>query len=250
LASGSPENCIRLWDPRTTTKLMKLKGHTHNIRCLCLNKDGTQLLSASSDGTIRLWSLGQQRCIHTFDNLHTQGVWSLCVNEAFNKCLSSGKDAKVYLSDLRFDNKSRLICEETESVLSIQYGSNENSFWLSTTSSDIKNWNLKEISPDEISQTHNNDIKPLLNKPKQVIKGASIIKNFHILNDKRLIITKDNYAFVSIWDVLKAKKLEDLGNRVNYEQEIKSRNKLISVPNWFTVDLKLGVSLNAFSSLN
>lgn len=220
---------------------MKLKGHTHNIRCLCLNKDGTQLISASSDGTIRLWSLGQQRCIHTFDNLNSQGVWSLCVNETFSKCLSSGKDAKVYLSDLRFDNNSKLICEETESVLSIQYGSNESSIWVSTTSSDIKNWSLKEASSDEAHATHN-DHKPVLNKPKQIIKGASIVKNFHILNDKRFIITKDNYSFVSVWDVLKGNKVEDLGNRVNYEQEIKSRNKLISVPNWFTVDLKLGVS--------
>ena len=43
LAAGSPENCIRLFDPRTCTKIMKLKGHTHNIRYLALNKDGTQV---------------------------------------------------------------------------------------------------------------------------------------------------------------------------------------------------------------
>jgi WD40 repeat protein len=43
LASGSPENCIRLWDPRTCAKSMKLKGHTHNIRYLLLDKDGTHV---------------------------------------------------------------------------------------------------------------------------------------------------------------------------------------------------------------
>lgn len=43
LASGSPENCIRIWDPRTCQKAMKLKGHTHNIRSIILNSDGTQV---------------------------------------------------------------------------------------------------------------------------------------------------------------------------------------------------------------
>ena len=45
LASGSPENCVRIWDPRSGLKVMKLKGHTHNIRALILNSDGTQVIN-------------------------------------------------------------------------------------------------------------------------------------------------------------------------------------------------------------
>ena len=47
LASGSPENCIRLWDPRTCAKSMKLKGHSHNIRSLLMDKDGTHVIYLS-----------------------------------------------------------------------------------------------------------------------------------------------------------------------------------------------------------
>ncbi len=124
LASGSAENCIRVWDPRTCSKIMKLKGHTHNIRSLVINKDGTQILSASSDHTIRLWSIGYQRCISTIE-LHTQGVWALCVNEQFNKAFSGGKDSKVFLTDLRYPDRSTLICDETDPVLSVSFVSLE-----------------------------------------------------------------------------------------------------------------------------
>lgn len=40
-----------------------LQGHSDNIRALLVNDEGTLLLSGSSDHTIRLWDLGQQRCI-------------------------------------------------------------------------------------------------------------------------------------------------------------------------------------------
>lgn len=118
---------------------MKLKGHTHNIRFLALNKEGTQVklikflktkwtvinktllfqcLSASSDHTIRLWSLGQQRCISTIE-AHTEGVWTMCVNETFTKVYSGGKDCRVYETDLRNMDESILVCEETAPVLSV-----------------------------------------------------------------------------------------------------------------------------------
>ncbi|GFY37751.1 WD repeat-containing protein 48 [Trichonephila inaurata madagascariensis] len=48
IVSGSTEKVLRVWDPRTCQKLMKLKGHSDNVKALAINRDGTQ-------GTARLW---------------------------------------------------------------------------------------------------------------------------------------------------------------------------------------------------
>lgn len=280
LACGSPENCIRLWDPRTCDKTMKLKGHTHNIRTLILNRDGTQMLSASSDHTIRLWSLGQQRCISTIE-IHTEGVWSMCVNDAFSKVYSGGKDCRVYSTDLKNHEESMLICEETAPVLSMDFGQNQESLWIATSNSSIKNWSLLQVDPqnvnssktsnhiasvknvsiapktDELSTLSNSLIdqsitsessslssfllqNPINVKPLVTIKGTASIKQYHILNDKRNIVTKDTDENVSVWDVLQAKRTESLGKE-DYEHTIKQRQRFINIPNWFTVDLKLGL---------
>ena len=39
---------LRVWDPRTCAKLMKLKGHTDNVKSLLLNRDGTQVSQKTS----------------------------------------------------------------------------------------------------------------------------------------------------------------------------------------------------------
>jgi len=42
--SGSAENVLRVWDPRACHKnMMKLKGHTDNIKSIVVNRDGTQV---------------------------------------------------------------------------------------------------------------------------------------------------------------------------------------------------------------
>ena len=43
IVSGSTERVLRVWDPRSCAKMMKLKGHADNVKALILNKDGTQV---------------------------------------------------------------------------------------------------------------------------------------------------------------------------------------------------------------
>ena len=75
-----------MWDPRSCGKLMKLKGHSDNVKALVLNRDGTQCVSGSSDGTIKLWSLGQQRCVvYLEDNMNIVQVNGMKYNKYINQ---------------------------------------------------------------------------------------------------------------------------------------------------------------------
>uniref|UniRef100_A0A8D0FUE7 WD repeat-containing protein 48 n=1 Tax=Strix occidentalis caurina TaxID=311401 RepID=A0A8D0FUE7_STROC len=205
-----------------------------------------QCLSGSSDGTIRLWSLGQQRCIATY-RVHDEGVWALQVNEAFTHVYSGGRDRKIYCTDLRNPDIRVLICEEKAPVLKMELDRSADpppALWVATTKSSVNKWTLKGIHNFRASGDYDNDctnpIPPLCTQPDQVIKGGASIIQCHILNDKRHILTKDTNNNVAYWDVLKACKVEDLG-KVDFEEEIKKRFKMVYVPNWFSVDLKTGM---------
>lgn len=260
VASGSTEKVIRIWDPRSRQKILKLRGHTDNVRDLVFSKDGSLLLSASSDGTIRLWSIGQQRCISIL-RIHEGGVWTLQTNEAFSKVYSAGKDGKVFVTDLKDTSETALVCEENAPILKIlltsktfsngQASNNGSSIWVATTDSSIKNWPLQ---PKQQSMRYNHehsstslDVVP--NRPDIVLRGKPSVINYHILNDKRHILTRESDSSVGLYDVLTARKIETLlpissseaDAKDTYELEIKQRSKMVYVPNWFSVDLKIGL---------
>jgi hypothetical protein len=69
---------------------------------------------------------------------------------------------------------------------------------------------------------------PLNTQPLITIKGTASIKHYHILNDKRFIVTKDSDENVCVWDVLQARKSESLGKE-NYEQAIKVLNGILQI---------------------
>lgn len=266
VASGSTEKVIRLWDPRSRQKLLKLRGHTDNVRSLLFSRDGSSLLSASSDGTIRLWSIPQQRCISII-RVHDEGVWTLQTNDSFNYVYSGGKDCKIFMTDLKNTSNTSLVCEESAPILKIllvdrTYAGNSSgtqgnsSLWVATADSAIKNWNinLRESSfaqdEVEVSSIGDNDMSevPMNSSPALVVKGKSAVINYHVLNDRRHILTRESDNSVALYDILTARKVESLypaenqaKAKENYENELKKRSKMVYVPNWFSVDLKIGL---------
>lgn len=248
IASGSTENVIRCWDPRTCNRLIKLKGHTENIKALVISSDGSHILSGSSDGTIKLWSVGQQRCIQTI-SIHSEGVWSLLVNENFTHVISGSRDKKIFMTEIRNPYNSVLVCEEKAPVLNMCYNIDYTGIWATTWNSDIKMWKLpktdKQATQQNSSNLSLNEQQPAVSynaNEEKLIKGGAAIEKYVVLNDKRFMVTRDTEQNVAIYDVLKAVKVENLG-KIDFEEVVKTRNKTVYVPTWFTIDLKTGVSL-------
>lgn len=220
-----------------------------------ISTDGSQILSGSSDGTIKLWSVGQQRCIQTI-SVHTEGVWTLLVNDNFTHVISGSRDKKIYMTEIRNPYNSVLVCEEKAPVLNMCYNLDHTGIWVTTWNSDIKMWKLPKMNVEKTSQQNSSNlslneqqpITPFNITEEKCIKGGAAIEKYAVLNDKRFMVTRDTEQNVAIYDVLKVIKVENLGV-VDFDEVVKLRNKMVYVPNWFTVDLKTGVSISHNLSL-
>ena len=56
--------------------------------------------------------------------------------------VSSGRDAAVYLTDLRATEKHTLVCRETSPVLRMVMTPDQAGLWVATSESTIKHWPL------------------------------------------------------------------------------------------------------------
>ncbi|KAL3728160.1 hypothetical protein ACJRO7_032849 [Eucalyptus globulus] len=253
LVSGGTEKVVRVWDPRSGSKTMKLKGHTDNIRALLLDSSGRLVLHSIDFFMQILWDLGQQRCIHSYA-VHTDSVWALASTPTFSHVYSGGRDMSLYLTDLS-TRESLLLCTEEHPVL--QLALHDDSIWIATTDSSVHRWPIEGRNPQKAFQRGGSFLAgnlsfsrarvslegstplPVIKEPKLTIRGNPGIVQHEILNNRRHVLTKDSVGSVKLWEITRGIVVEDYG-KVSFEEKKEELFEMVSIPPWFTIDTRLG----------
>ncbi|RAH44423.1 Pkinase-domain-containing protein [Aspergillus brunneoviolaceus CBS 621.78] len=178
LASGGPENVVRVWDPKSGKLITKFVGHTDNIRDILINRDGDTIMTASSDQTIKIWSLTAGRCMHTL-TMHNDSVWSLYSNHPqLSVFYSSDRSGLVAKTDTRNSpdieqGTCMAALQEHEGVVNVVAAGDY--IWTATPKSSIHRWRdvdtTAEIEPparDRNVQTQAPTSAPSDGRPKKI----------------------------------------------------------------------------------
>lgn len=143
LASGGPENVVRVWDPKSGKLVTKFVGHTDNVRDILVNEAGDTIITASSDQTIKVWSLTAGRCMNTL-TMHNDSVWSLYSDEPdLSVFYSSDRSGLVAKTDTRGSaDVEQGTCvaalQEHEGVVKVVAAGDF--IWTATPKSSINRW--------------------------------------------------------------------------------------------------------------
>ncbi|KAK5129332.1 hypothetical protein LTR08_003590 [Meristemomyces frigidus] len=143
LASGGPESTVRVWDARTGKRITKLVGHTDTIRDVLVSQDGSTIMTASSDRTVKVWSTVAGRCMYTL-TMHDSSVWSLfSASPDLAVFYSSDRSGLIAKNDTRdaveFDEGlSVAVAQEHEGVHKLVVAGD--SIWTATSRPSINRW--------------------------------------------------------------------------------------------------------------
>lgn len=73
--------------------------HTRPIMSIIMKDDGTQVISGSADGSIRLWNT-RTRTEPTFISTETSGLSAMAANHAFNRVIFADRNGSLIIKDL------------------------------------------------------------------------------------------------------------------------------------------------------
>ncbi|KAF2428605.1 WD repeat protein-like protein [Tothia fuscella] len=165
LACGGPESIVRVWDPRSGKRVTKFVGHTDNIRDVLISLDGDTIMTASSDQTVKVWSMTAGRCMYTL-TMHNDSVWSLYSDHPrLSVFYSSDRSGLVAKTDTRGVHEmdegiAVAVCQEHEGVNKV-IGAGDH-VWTATSSSSINRWadvdTEAEVQAPETYSVHRSSI--------------------------------------------------------------------------------------------
>jgi len=233
IACGTASCVIRGWDPRTGTRLWRLRGHTENVRALVLSDDGTMCISGSTDRTVRVWDLGMRRCVHVFD-AHHDSVWSLALaghscgyaaqggsdtggaGGGISEIFSGGRDGMLLVHDLR-QMQTGIVVRESSALQAIAVPVDARDVWASAADSHVRHHSvpvtlvpyggLPQPPPELVRPPGAAPLSPVVTWPPPapetsiIIPGVPRLTDFKVFDNKRQVLARDACERYMLWDV-------------------------------------------------
>lgn len=103
--TGSDDKTAIVWDSSTLSPISVLKGHTKEISCVFICKDGKHCFTASNDQSIRFWDMRLGRCLKIIEGFSSP-ISAIDFDLRFDRLLlSTWNSNTVCLWDLKSNKK-------------------------------------------------------------------------------------------------------------------------------------------------
>ena len=121
LAGGSDDGIIQVWDAGTGDRIYEFKEHTNSVQAVHFSRNRTELVSASLDGNVLLWSLiGEGGRLHS-PIQHNTSVYTAKFSPDGNTVATGSADKLIRLWDTNTTKHNLTFTGHKDSVSDIDF---------------------------------------------------------------------------------------------------------------------------------
>jgi WD40 repeat protein/mono/diheme cytochrome c family protein len=135
------ENVLHLIETETGQEVRRLDGHTDSVVGVAVAPDGRRALSASDDGTARLWDLESGHVLRTFPG-HGVPVKSVAFAPDGRRALSGNSDRTVSLWDVDTGQELRPFRGNADSVIGVGFSGDGRQVLAGSRAAAIRGWDI------------------------------------------------------------------------------------------------------------
>lgn len=140
LAADGNDHKIHIWDVPTATKIYTLAGHEGRITGLSF-RSNDDLISASEDGTVRLWKVSEEREIRRFQADFGQ-VTSIALSPDERQVVLGVTDGTLRLWEINTRLQPRIFRGHEDVVLSVDFSSDGEQIASGSDDNTVRLWDV------------------------------------------------------------------------------------------------------------
>ena len=170
-ANGGP-NVLHLWDIASGHERLASRGaHEHRVNCALVSHDGEKLITASTDRTIRLWSIATGRQVKALNH------------EDHVATISLARDGRSVIAGMKFrpvayvwnfaEDGSPAFLNTSAAILALAYSDRDQSIQAFSSDGNLRRWNSmdRRVQNDVSLKSF---LEPVQDRPEfqEVLTGA------------------------------------------------------------------------------
>lgn len=123
---------------------------------------------------MRLWDVGQQRCVQTICPMLGDSIWALATDDGFSTVWSGGREGRVYATAVS-NRQSRVVLTETHPITALTLSPATRGLWVGTTKSTVCQWIADEPSVGSPDAAQRPGAGKALSPPSSRCSRASLL---------------------------------------------------------------------------